>query len=135
MLYYIWMLHYSLIKRIYRERRKKLKKVAGNIAFSCFFLLLLFILVLLSNKALLGNIIWSGVTLAPIGGAIVAILLIPLLFFYRGLTSKKIGILRKVVSLTRNVKHIYSLLYISFFVVLYLSTIIIMIATVPHHTH
>jgi hypothetical protein len=133
MMYYLWMLHYSLVKRIYRKRIKGIKKGADSLAFLCLFLLILFILVLLTNKALLGKIIGSHVTLAPIGGAIAVIILIPLLFLCRGLTSKKIGVLRRVIIQTRNVKHIYSVLYVSFLAALYILTIVVPILTIPHH--
>jgi O-antigen/teichoic acid export membrane protein len=134
MWYYIWTLHYLLVKKIYRKRIKGLKKGAWSLAFLCLLLLLIFILTLLMNKSLMGELIGSGVTLAPIGALIVALILIPILFLSQGLTRKKINTLRKVIVQTQNVKRIFSILYISFFILLYISTIIIWISTVPYHS-
>lgn len=133
MMYYFWMLHYSLVKRIYRKRIKGLKKGASNLAFLCVSLLLLSLLLLLTNKALVGKIIDSNVTLAPLGGAIAAIIIIPFLFLWRGFTSKKIGILRRVIYRTRDIKHIHAVLYVSFFVGLYILTFVTLILTIPSH--
>jgi len=133
MMYYLWMLHYSLVKRIYRKRIKGLKKGADGLAFLCLFLLFLFILVLFANKALLGKIIGSHITLAPIGGVIIAVITILLFFLSPRLTGKMIGALRKVIAQTRNVKYIYSVFYVSFFILLFILTIIIGVLTIPHH--
>jgi len=132
-MYYLWLLHYSLAKRIYRKRIKGLKKGAWSLSFLCIVLLLLFVTTLLTNKALMGGILGSRLTLAPIGGLIAVIILIPMLFLSRGLSKKKIGTLRKVIVQTRNVKRIHSILYVSFFMILYLSTIAIWISTIPYH--
>ncbi len=131
-MYYIWSLHYLLAKKIYRKRIKGLKKGAWSLAFLCVVILLLFTLTLLTNKALIGNILF-GAALAPIGGLVFAIILIPLLLISRNLTSKKVNVLRKVIIQTRNVKRIHSILYVSFFVILYISTIIVWIMNVPYH--
>ena len=133
MMYYLWMLHYSMAKKIYKKRIKGLKKGAWGLAFLCIVISILFLLTLLSNKAILGDIMGSGLTLAPIGGLIAAIILIPLFFLSNGLTSKKISTSRKVIVQTRKIKRIHSILYVSFFVIVYISTIIIWKSSIHYH--
>ena len=133
MLFYLKMLHYSLVKRIFINRSKYLKIKANRLTFLCSFLLSLFVLVLLTSRQTLWNTIMSRVTLAPIAGLIVAIISIPfLLFSNRHLTSKKFGILRRVVKQTRNVKHIFSVLYVCSFLMLFILMIAIGISARPH---
>jgi hypothetical protein len=52
---------------------------------------------------------------------------------WRGFTSKKIGILRRVIYRTRDIKHIHAVLYVSFFVGLYILTFVTLILTIPSH--
>lgn len=130
---YIWMIHYSLVKGIYRKRFKGFNRTVDGLAFFCSFLLFIFILVLLIDKELFWEIIRSGMTFAPIVGMIVALLSVPFLFFSRKLTKKKIGVLRKVINLTRNIKHMYSVLYVSFYISLFIIMLIVGISSMPYH--
>lgn len=133
MVYYLWSLHYSLVKRIYRKRFKDLKLTAWSLAFGCLLWLILFVLVLVTNKVLLWKTINSNLAIAPIGALIIALIMILLLLIYRGITSKKISILRKVIKQTKNVKHIFSAFYVSFFILLFILTIFIGISTITYH--
>lgn len=132
-MFYIWMIHYSLVKRIYKKRFKGFKRTVDGLSFFCSFILGLFILFLLIDKELFWKIIRSGIALAPIVGLVVVLMSIPFLFLSHKLTKKKIGVLRKVIIQTQNIKHFYSVLYVSFYISLFILMLIIGIISMPHY--
>jgi hypothetical protein len=132
LIYYFWMLHYSLVKKIFRKRRKSLKKSTWNLAFLCICLLFISVGVFIANKISLRSLITSKVTLAPIGGLVAVIILIPILFLLSGpLTHKKISVLRRVVKKTQNIKYFYSVLYVCFYLMLYIISFATLFSTRP----
>ena len=133
LLYYFWILHYSLVKKIFRKRRKSLKKSAWNLALLCICLLIISVAVFIANKDSLRSIMTSSITLAPIAGFVAVIILIPIFLLLSGpLTNKKILLLRRAIKKTQNFKFIYSVLYVSFYLVLYIISITTLILTRPH---
>lgn len=133
MMYYLWMLHYALIKKLLGTGTKKSKKVVWNLSFFCIIILVLFVLTLLLYNGPLGNIMGSGIPLAPIGAVIAAILLTPLILMSRGLTGVKISRLRKIIIQTKNLNRIISFLYVIFFIVLYFEIINLMTQSMHNH--
>ena len=119
-IYLVWMLHYSLSKKILIIKGKGLKKVAWNLSFAYTLILTLFLTVLVINKDQLHSLVNSKIPLAPIGGLMVVLILIPIFFMFAGPKSnQKIKVLRKVVKMTHNINPFFSLLYGSFYFVLF----------------
>lgn len=132
MIYYLWMLHYAVVKRIYRKRVKLVPKIADALAFSCILLLLVFILILVVNNTFLNSILKSNITIAPIACLFGAIVTFIFKMLTPRVTDKMIGDLRLVVNKTQNLKHIYSVLYVSFYFLLFIAIIFISIWSVTH---
>jgi hypothetical protein len=125
-MYYLWVLHYSLIKGIYRKRWKGFTNSVDGLAFCCLLILSLAILILIVDKELLWNFIRKRLPLGPMFKGIL-ILFIPGLFFLLSgkLTHQKIKIIRKVIEKKGKIRRIHSILYVSFFVGMLVFSIII----------
>jgi len=125
-MYHLWILHYSLIKGIYRRRHKNLSTSADGLAFMCLLFLSLFVFVLVINKELLWEIIRKRFPLGPMFMGILILLTPILIFMVSGrLTPNKVRIIRKVIERKNKIKRAYSMLYVGFFVVLFVLTMII----------
>lgn len=123
--YYLWMIHYSIVKKTYRKRRKNFKETISFQAVFYSFIFFFFVFVSLINKELLWRAINSHVPLAPLGGLLGVIIILLILLSSHRLTNRKVSILRKVSRQTRNIKHVYAILYACSFGVLFILTIII----------
>jgi hypothetical protein len=133
MWYYLWILHYSLAKKAYRKRTR-VKKGAWNLSITCSALLFLSILILSSNKLFIGNVINSGIVLAPIGGLIGVLITIPLIYLCQKVPRiKKIKTFRIVIKQTKNIKQWHAILYACLYAALYLFSLFLLISTIPNH--
>ena len=125
-MYYLWILHYSIVKGIYRKRHKNLSTSADGLAFMCLLFLAVFIFMLFVDKDLLWNVIRKRLPLGPLVKGILALLAPILLLMLSGrLTKQKIKTIRKVIKIKNRIKRSYSILYVGFFTVLFVSAIII----------
>jgi len=125
-MYYLWILHYSIVKGIYRKRHKNLSTSADGLAFMCLLFLAVFIFMLFVDKDLLWNVIRKRLPLGPLVKGILALLVPILLLMLSGrLTKQKIKTIRKVIKIKNRIKRSYSILYVGFFTVLFVSAIII----------
>jgi len=126
MMYYLWILHYSIVKGIYRKRHKNLSTSADGLAFMCLLFLAVFIFMLFVDKDLLWNVIRKRLPLGPLVKGILALLAPILLLMLSGrLTKQKIKTIRKVIKIKSRIKRSYSILYVSFFTALFVFAIII----------
>jgi len=126
MMYYLWILHYSIVKGIYRKRHKNLSTSADGLAFMCLLFLAVFIFMLFVDKDLLWNVIRKRLPLGPLVKGILALLVPILLLMLSGrLTKQKIKTIRKIIKIKNRIKRPYSILYVGFFTVLFVSAIII----------
>jgi hypothetical protein len=116
------MIHYSLVKGVYLKRwRKGFIQSVDTLSFACFFVLLSFYFILLIDKQFLWEIIRKRMPLGPMVKGIL-LLIVPILFILhsRKINAEKIKIIRKVIQLKKGIGRIYSILYISIFVILFL---------------
>ena len=126
MIYYLWILHYSIVKGIYRKRHKNLSTSADGLAFMCLLFLAVFIFMLFVDKDLLWNVIRKGLPLGPLVKGILALLAPILLLVLSGrLTKQKIKTIRKVIKIKNRIKRSYSILYVGFFTALFVLAIVI----------
>jgi NADH:ubiquinone oxidoreductase subunit 6 (subunit J) len=126
MIYYLWILHYSIVKGIYRKRWKGMTTSADALAFACLLLLSFFVFVLFVDKELLWDVIRRRMPLGPMVKGILALLAPIMIFLFSGkLTKQKIKTIRKVVKEKNRIKRIYSILYVSFFVMLFVLAFLI----------
>ena len=122
-MYYLWILHYSLVKGIYKRRWKDMTTSADALAFACIFLLSLFVFILFVDKELLWDVLRKRMPLGPMVKGILALFAPILIFLLSGrYTKQKIKTIRKVVKVKNRVKRIYSVLYVSFFAILFVFT-------------
>jgi hypothetical protein len=125
-MYYLWILHYSLVKGMYKKRWKEMTTSVDGLAFCCLFILSLFIFILFVDKALLWDVIRKRLPLGPLvrGGLIV---LAPVLFFLlsRRLTQHRIKTIRKVIKVKRKIKRGFSILYISAYISIFIFTLVL----------
>lgn len=127
-MFYLWILHYSLVKGIYKKRWKGMTTSADALAFACLFLLSFFIFVLFVDKELLWDMIRRRIPLGPMVKGILALLAPIFIFLLSGrLTKQKIKTIRKFVKEENGIKRIYSILYIGFFVLLFVLSFLIVI--------
>lgn len=125
-MYYLWVLHYSLIKGVYKKRHKNISTSADGLAFMCLLILSLFLSILFIDKALVWELIRKKLPLGPMvrTGLIV---FAPIMFFLlsRRLNKHRIRTIRNVLSKTKGLKRIYSTLYITVYVSLFVLTLVI----------
>lgn len=128
-MFFLWMMHYSLVKGVYRRRWKGMTSSADGLAFFCLFVLALFLVVLLIDKELIWALSRKRLSLAPMVMGL-ALLLTPLLVFLlpKRLSKKKIRYLRRIVELKKGFRRIHSVLYICFF----LSILVLTFAIIIH---
>jgi hypothetical protein len=125
-MFYLWVLHYSLVKGIYKKRWKEMTTSADALAFACLFLLSFFVFMLFVDKELFWDIIRKRLPLGPMAKGILVLLTPILIFMLSGrLTKQKIKTIRKVVKLKNGIKRIYSILYVVFFVILFFGAFLI----------
>lgn len=125
-MYYLWILHYSIVKGIYRKRHKNLSTSADGLAFMCLLFLAVFIFMLFVDKDLLWNVIRKRLPLGPLVKGIFALLVPILLLVLSGrLTKQKIKTIRKVIKIKNRIKRSYSILYVGFFTALFVLAIVI----------
>jgi hypothetical protein len=125
-MYYLWILHYSIVKGIYRKRHKNLSTSADGLAFMCLLFLAVFIFMLFVDKDLLWNVIRKRLPLGPLVKGILALLVPILLLVLSGhLTKQKIKTIRKVIKIKNRIKRSYSILYVGFFTALFVLAIVI----------
>lgn len=132
-MYYLWVLHYSLVKGVYRKRWKGMANSIDGLAFFCLFVLSFFLFILFVDKALVWEVIRKRLPLGPMFRAGL-IVFAPIMFFLlsRRLTKHRIRTIRNVLSKTKSLKRIYSGLYITVYVSLFvLSLLIIAMARTP----
>ena len=126
MMYYLWILHYSIVKGIYRKRHKDLSKSADGLAFMCLLFLAVFIFMLFVDKDLLWNVIRKRLPLGPLVKGILALLVPILLLVLSGrLTKQKIKTIREVIKIKNRIKRSYSILYVGVFTALFVLAIVI----------
>jgi hypothetical protein len=123
------MLHYSLVKGIYKKRWKiGFNQSVNTLAFGCFFLLFCFLLIFFIDKQLLWDIIRKRVPLGPMTKGVL-LLFVPFLFLMhsRKLNAEKIKIIRKIVIIKNRINRKYSILYVSFFILLFFLNFVIIL--------
>lgn len=125
-MYYLWILHYSLIKGVYTKRWKGMTNSVDGLAFCCLLLLSLFVFVLCVDKELLWDLIRKRLPLGPIVKGILVLLAPVLLFLLSGrLTKQKIRITRKVIQVKSKVGRVFSVIYLSVFICMFVLTLLI----------
>ena len=124
-MYYLWILHYAIVKGIYK-RWKGMTEAASGLSFCCLIVFSLFVLILFIDSDLLWQIIRRRLPLGPMVKGIF-ILLIPIFYWLYSLkvTKQKIKRIRRVILIKRKFNRTFSLLYVSFFAVLFMLTFII----------
>lgn len=127
-MYYLWVLHYSLVKGVYRKRWKGMANSIDGLAFFCLFIFSFFLFILFVDKALVWEVIRKRLPLGPMFRAGL-IVFAPIMFFLlsRRLTQHRIRTMRNVLNLTKGLKRIYSVLYICVYVSLFILTLIIIV--------
>ncbi len=121
--------HYSILKKLYRKRHKDLKLAVFSLAFLCILLLTIFIWTLIIDPSTIWN---HPGNRNPIKSrtdliAIIGVLLI-LSFIWDGFVKNKVQKLRKVISLTNRLTRSFSFIYLSFYLILFVVSILILIA-------
>lgn len=125
-MYYLWILHYSLVKGIYSKRHKNLSTSADGLAFMCLLFFVLFVFVLFVDKELLWAVIQKRFPLGPMVKGMLILLTPILIFMLSGrLTKQKIKTIRKVIKVKSRIKPVYSVFYVSFFITLFVLALII----------
>jgi hypothetical protein len=130
-LYYLWTLHYSIAKRAYRSRIKIRAGGPWNLSLVCLIIFFITIILLFSNREFIGGQIRLGNITGPMFGFLAVLILIPIMFLSRGITNKKIKILRKVNRQIKNIKHWHAVLYALFYVAMFLFAMFLLISTIP----
>ncbi len=126
LIYSIWIFHYALIKGIYKKRHKNLKIAVDNLAIICLTILVLFILILFTDKEVLRNIYRYRIPMGPIiKGILILLLPVLILFISNKLTRKKVKTIRRTIQIMAQVPKVYSLLYVFLFIGLFIVTIFI----------
>ncbi len=125
-MYYLWILHYSLVKGIYKKRYKNLSTSVDGLAFCSLIILSLFIFILFVDKDILWNVIRKRLPLGPLvkGGLV---LLVPILFFLlsRRLTPRRIRTIRRVIELKKKLKRSFSIAYVSVYIGMFILTVVL----------
>lgn len=125
-MYYLWVLHYSLVKGVYKKRWKGMSNSIDVLAFFCLFVLSFFLFILFVDKALVWEVIRKRLPLGPMVRAGL-IVFAPIMFFLlsRRLNKHRIRTIRDVLSKIKGLKRIYSALYITVYVSLFVLTLIL----------
>jgi hypothetical protein len=125
----VYLIHYALIKGLYRKARfkKQISTAADSLSIVCLIILSLSIAVFIDN-----DILWDLKRFRDsktiIISALIGIFVLFMIFFTsfpKRQNIKWAGIKRKVIILTRDLRQIYSVLYILFYLILIIVTMTI----------
>jgi uncharacterized membrane protein len=123
-MYYLIVLHYSLIKGLYRVRHKNLNEMYQGAGFLCFFILIFSLVFVSIDK----DWIWEPNRKLKLRALGLGIIILITMFFYI-LSSKipkknKIKAIRKVLRLKSKLSIVYSVTYVIIFVLILFGGII-----------
>jgi hypothetical protein len=125
----ISLIHYALIKGLYRKARfkKQISTAVDSLSIACFIILILSIAIFIDN-----DFLWDLKRLRNSETIFISSIIGILVLFWIVFTSfpmkqtiKWIRIKRRVIILTRNLKQIYSVLYLLFYLILIVVTMTI----------
>ncbi len=123
-MYYLLVLHYSLIKGLYRVRHKNLNEMYQGAGFLCFFILILSLVLVSIDK----EWIWGPnrkTKLRALGLGITILITIFISLLSSKVSRKnKIKTIRKVLRLKSRLSFGYSVAYMIFFVLIFFGGII-----------
>jgi hypothetical protein len=133
-MFFLSVLHYSLVKGVYKKRWKGINNSISGLSFFCILILFLFLFFLFIDKELLWDIIRKRLPLGPMAKGI-AIILLPIIILLSSvkINRNRIKTIRKVILIKRNFKFFHSVLYILFYITLFLSIFFISIISRPSY--
>ncbi len=127
MVYYFWMLHYAIIKKRYRQRHRNLSASADGLAFMCLLFLMLFLIIVFTDREMLWKLLINRRTLGSFAKAIFLLLTVFFIFFIPiSLKKHKIKTVRKVIDKTRNLNSVHSAFYVGLYITLFTLALILM---------
>jgi hypothetical protein len=125
---YLWLIHYSLLKGLYKKRYRGVRDNVDALTIICSGIFLIFLFVFAWDKKLLLSIFgnYCPLELIRVILFILFVLSILLLAFTSsgGLTEKNIKTIREIIILKKKIKTIYSWIYVFFFLALFIITLI-----------
>ena len=133
-MFFLSVLHYSLVKGIYKKRWKGINNSISGLSLCCILILFLFLFFLFVDKELLWEIIRKRLPLGPLAKGI-AIIMLPIIILLPSIkiNRNRLKTIRKVVLIKRNFKYSHSVLYILFYITLFLSIFFIGIISRPSY--
>ncbi len=131
-MFFLSVLHYSLVKGVYKKRWEGINNSISGLSFFCILILFLFLFFLFIDKELLWDIIRKRLPLGPMAKGI-AIILLPIIILLSSvkINRNRIKTIRKVILIKRKFKFFHSVLYILFYITLFLSIFVIGIISRP----
>jgi hypothetical protein len=125
-MYYLWVLHYSLIKGLYKKRWKEMSASIDGLAFCCLFILSLFLCILFIDKAFLWELIRKRLPLGPFFKGVLVVF-VPIVFFLlsRPLKQSRIRTIRKVIKLKSKINLRFSQLYIFVYISMFIFSLVL----------
>jgi hypothetical protein len=125
-------IHYLILRKLYRKRYKNYKLSLDALAFACIFLLFFFFWSLIIDPSTLST---HPGNRNPIKSRPDLIIMIFALIIGSVLIDKsvknKTNKIRRAIHLTRNVSRIISILYLSIFIVIFVTSFLILIGIIP----
>ena len=133
-MFFLSVLHYSLVKGVYKKRWKGINNSISELSFFCILILFLFLFFLFIDKELLWDIIRKRLPLGPMAKGI-AIILLPIIILLSSvkINRNRIKTIRKVILIKRRFNFFHSVLYILFYITLFLSIFFIGIMSRPSY--
>jgi TRAP-type C4-dicarboxylate transport system permease large subunit len=126
-----YLIHYTLIKGLYRKARykKQISTAVDSISVACLIVLILSIAVLIDNDFLWDLKRFRDSKTIIISAIIATFVLFMIVFtsFPKRQTIKWMRIKRKMITLTHDLRQIYSVLYLLFYLILIILTLTITI--------
>jgi len=131
-MFILLVVHYSILKRLYRKRHKNLRFSVDGLAFLCILSLAIFIWTLFIDPVTIWN--HSG-NRNPIKSRIDILAIIGVLLIMSFLVDKFLKVkfqeLRRVIFLTRRIKRYISFIYLSIYLSLFIISFLIVINAKP----
>ena len=133
-MFFLSVLHYSLVKGVYKKRWKGINNSISGLSFFCILILFLFLFFLFIDKELLWDIIRKRLPFGPLAKGI-AIILLPIIILLSSvkINKNRIKTIRKVILIKRRFNFFHSFLYILFYITLFLSIFLIGIISRPNY--
>lgn len=121
-MFFLSVLHYSLVKGVYKKRWKGINNSISGLSFFCILILFLFLFFLFIDKELLWDIIRKRLPFGPLAKGI-TIILLPIIILLSSvkINKNRIKTIRKVILIKRRFNFFHSFIYILFYIFLFLS--------------